>query len=291
MLNCFSIDVESFSESNVEAFPIPGRYLDRGRQNSEIQCNTEFILDLLAEHEVQATFFFLGRIARDLPGLVRRVAGEQHEIACHSFEHLRIYGMQPSAFAESLRRAKALLEDASGQQVCGFRAPDFSITRASRWALDTLREAGFIYDSSIFPFAGHDVYGIEDAPAHIHRLPNGLVEWPLSTLQLWRRRLPFGGGGYFRLYPAGWTDFCFSRLNRRGHAGMFYIHPYEAGPFIEQVRGLSAVRRFRHYYKSGCLHERLKSLLQNFRFAPAISVLHQLGFVEETNPVKEACSV
>jgi polysaccharide deacetylase family protein (PEP-CTERM system associated) len=287
VVNCFSVDVESFAESNVESFTIHPRHLDRSRQSREIETNMDFLLGLLAEYNVKATFFFLGRLARDLPEVVRRVAQEKHEIACHSFEHFRIYGLEPDVFEDRLRRAKGLLEDASGQQVYGFRAPDFSITHSSEWALDALRNAGFAYDSSIFPFGGHDVYGIEEAPSDIHTLANGLVEWPLATIQILRRRVPFGGGGYFRLYPFTFTEFCFARLNRRRMPCMFYIHPYEVGPVVERIAGLSTLRQFRHYYHCNALSKRLGRLLRQFHFAPAITALRHLGKLSETISLEE----
>jgi polysaccharide deacetylase family protein (PEP-CTERM system associated) len=287
VVNCFSIDVESFSESNVESFPIDSRHLDSARQNREIEANTDFILSLLAEHKVKATFFFLGRIARDLPQLVQRVARGKHEIACHGWEHFRIYGLKPEIFAQQLRQAKQLLEEVSGQPVVGFRAPDFSITRASAWALDALRDAGFLYDSSIYPFEGHDVYGLAEAPAHIHQRGNGLIEWPLATIPFLNRRMPFGGGGYFRLYPMAVTEFCFSRMNRQRRPCMFYIHPYEIGPMMEKIDGLSNLRRFRHCFRCGGLNERLQRLFQQFRFAPAIEALRQSGFLPHTSSETE----
>ncbi len=286
-MNCFSIDVESFSESNVESFSIPASHLDPARQNREIEINVDFILDFLAARNLQATFFFLGRIARDLPQLVQRVAAEKHEIACHSWRHLRLYGLKPDVFAEQLRRAKGLLEDTAGQAVFGFRAPDFSITARSLWALDALRYAGFLYDSSIYPFAGHDVYGIGQAPPHIHELANGLIEWPLATIPILQHRLPFGGGGYFRLYPAPFTEYCFSRLNRQNRPSMFYIHPYEMGPEMEAIAGLSPIRHFRHYFRCGALHRRLDRLLRKFRFAPAVAALRQMGYISATASAKE----
>jgi len=291
VVNCFSVDVESFSESNLESFPIHSKHLDRGRQNREIETNMDFILSLLAEHNVKATFFFLGRIARDLPQVVRRVAQEKHEIACHSLEHFRLYGLKPEVFAEQLREAKGLLEDVSGQQVCGFRAPDFSITRESAWALDALRKAGFFYDSSIYPFAGHDVYGIAGASSQVHRLANGLIEWPLATIPILNRRLPFGGGGYFRLYPPAFTEFCFSRLNHQRKPCMFYIHPYEIGPAIERITGLSNLRHFRHYFHCGSLNGRLARLLKKFRFAPALFALRQMGYMTEMTSERKTAYV
>jgi polysaccharide deacetylase family protein (PEP-CTERM system associated) len=291
VVNCFSIDVESFSESNVESFPIHSRHLDRGRQNREIETNMDFILGLLAEHNVKATFFFLGRVARELPQIVRSVAQQKHEIACHSLAHFRLYGLKPEVFAEQLRDAKELLEDASGQQIFGFRAPDFSITQESAWALDALRKAGFFYDSSIYPFGGHDVYGIAGASPQVHRLANGLIEWPLATIPVLNRRLPFGGGGYFRLYPLAFTEFCFSRLNHQRKPCMFYIHPYEIGPAIERITGLSNLRQFRHYFHCGKLDRRLARLLKKFRFAPAIAALRQMGYMTEMTSGRETAYV
>jgi len=291
VVNCFSVDVESFSESNLQSFSILPRHLDRGRQNHEIEINMDFILSLLAEHGVKATFFFLGRIARDLPQLVRRVAQENHEIACHSLNHFRIYGLTPEVFAEELREAKGLLEDASGQQVCGFRAPDFSITRESAWALDALRQAGFLYDSSIYPFGGHDVYGIAGASSQIHRLANGLIEWPLATIPVFNRRVPFGGGGYFRLYPLRLTELCFSRINRQSMPCMFYIHPYELGPAIERIPGLSYLRRFRHYFHCGTLNRSLAHLLKKFHFAPALEALRRVGYMTHPTSGRETAHV
>jgi polysaccharide deacetylase family protein (PEP-CTERM system associated) len=280
MLNCFSVDVESFAESNVEGFAIQPQYLGQATQNREVEKNMDAVLGLLAEQNVKATFFVLGRIARDLPHVLRQIARDGHEIGCHSFEHRRIYGLEQTAFRELLQRAKWFLEDASGQPVYGFRAPDFSITQASQWALDALQETGFVYDSSIFPIAWHDVYGIKEAQPRIHKLGNGLIEWPLPTLEFLGKRWPFGGGGYFRLYPLTWTESCIRRVNSRKQPCMFYIHPYEIGPEIPRIEGISAHRRFRHYYKCGRLNERLQRLCQRFRFGTAITVLREMGYQE-----------
>ena len=134
--------------------------------------------------------------------------------------------------------AKDQLEDVAGQKVYGFRAPDFSITEKSIWALDVLREAGFVYDSSIYPFGMHDVYGIKDAETSINKLPNGLLEFPMSTAKFLGKRIPFGGGGYFRLYPLWLTKMFINAVNKRGQPFMFYIHPYEIGPVIPKISEL-----------------------------------------------------
>jgi len=278
--NCLSIDVEAFVEGNLESFPIPSRYVDKAAQDYEIEKNTDVFLELLDELRICATFFILGRVARDLPQLVRRVADAGNEIACHSDQHLRIFNFQPRQFRESSLCAKKSLEDASGSRVCGFRAPDFSITRASIWALDVLSEAGFVYDSSIYPIDMHDVYGISDAETGIHRLPNGLIEWPLAAMDVLGKRLPFGGGGYFRLYPLAITRRCIRAMNGSGRPCMLYIHPYEVGPIIPRIRELSAYRRFRHYHNCHTGRARLKRLLPAFKFSTAIQILEKRGTAE-----------
>ena len=275
VINAFSIDVEGFVESNRQSFHIPDKYINQSEENREIERNTNALLEILDEVDVKATFFFIGRLARNIPGLVKKVSGAGHEIGCHNYAHIRVFGIDKDEFREKLIEAKNLLEDVSGQRVYGFRAPDFSITELSIWALDVLKEIGFVYDSSIYPFGLHDVYGIKDASPSIHKFPNGLIEFPLSTTQIFGRRIPFGGGGYFRLYPLWITKLFLSKLNKQGRPAMFYIHPYEVGPVIPKISELSAYRKFRHYYNCRNGDKRLKKILQVFTFSPAIEVLKE----------------
>jgi polysaccharide deacetylase family protein (PEP-CTERM system associated) len=275
MLNAISIDVEGFIESNLQSFAIARKYRNQAKENREIETNVHAVLHILHEFDVQATFFFLGRMARDLPHVIKEVAQAGHEIACHSYDHIRIFSMGRDEFKQKVRFAKHYLEDVSGKPVYGFRAPDFSITRSSLWALDVLKESDFHYDSSIYPVGIHDVYGIEGTKPYIHELPNGLIEFPPSTVSCFGNRVPFGGGGYFRLYPTFVTNLCIARVNQLGHPCMFYIHPYEVGPAIPRVRGLSSYRKFRHYHNCGNGGQRLKKILRAFRFGPAFDVLQQ----------------
>lgn len=279
VINAFSVDVEGFVESNVQSFPIADKYLDEAAENREIETNTYALLELFSELNVGATFFFLGRIAKDIPNIIKDAAEAGHEIGCHSYAHLRVLGINKSEFKEKLSAAKHQLEQISGQKVYGFRAPDFSITKSSIWALDVLKEIGFVYDSSIYPFGLHDVYGIKHANPSVHTLPNGLIEFPLSTVKLFGKRIPFGGGGYFRLYPLLLTKLFLSKVNERGQPVMFYIHPYEVGPIIPKISGLSTYRRFRHYYNCRNGTKRLKRILQAFKFSPTIEVLKDKGIV------------
>jgi hypothetical protein len=239
-VNALSVDVEGFVESNIQSFHVPEQYIDQAKEDQEIEVNTEAVLGVLAEAKTKGTFFFIGRLAKDIPGLVRKVAEAGHEIGC--------------------------------------QAPDFSITEKSLWALDILEEAGFIYDSSIYPFGLHDVYGIKDAKPAIHRLPNDLIEFPMSTFNILGRRIPFGGGGYLRLFPLFVTKYCISKINRLGFPSMFYIHPYEVGPSIPEISGLSLYRKFRHYHNCKNGDIRLSKILRSIKFSPAIEVLRSQGF-------------
>lgn len=273
VVNAFSVDVEGFVESNLQSFHIPDKYINQSEENGEIERNTNALLEILDEVQTKATFFFVGRLARDIPSLIKTVAQANHEIACHSYAHLRVFGIDKDEFKQKLAMAKNRLEDISGQRVYGFRAPDFSITESSMWALDVLEETGFVYDSSIYPFGLHDVYGIKDADPSVHTLPNGLIEFPLSTIELLGKRIPFGGGGYFRLYPLWLTKHFITALNKQGIPCMSYIHPYEVGSVIPRISELSTYRKFRHYYHCKNGDRRVKKLLKAFKFGPAIQVL------------------
>jgi polysaccharide deacetylase family protein (PEP-CTERM system associated) len=273
MLNCLTFDIEGFIEANLQSFVIEEAYIDRARELYEIEKNVDFILDLLSEFNVKATFFFLSNFAREFPSLVRKVGNLGHEIASHGHEHIRIYDINRNEFSERIRSAKYLLEDIASKEVYGFRAPDFSITESSIWALDILKDVGFIYDSSIYPFGYHDVYGIKNTNPFIYKLPNGLIEFPLSTIKFFNRRLPFGGGGYFRVYPMFFTEMCLRKINKIGEPCMFFIHPYEVGPIIPDIPNISAYRRFRHYYNCDNGNKRLERILSKFKFGSAIEVL------------------
>jgi polysaccharide deacetylase family protein (PEP-CTERM system associated) len=278
--NCLSVDVEGFIESNLQSFHIDNKYISKTNEIYEIEKNVNNILTLLDDLNIKATFFFLGRIGRDIPQVVKETAQNGHEIACHAHEHIRIFGLTQKEFKDSIISAKKILENVSGKEVYGFRAPDFSITKSSIWALDILKETGFLYDSSIYPIGMHDVYGISSAKPFIHRMPNGLIEFPLSVVEVFRLRFPFGGGGYFRLYPIILTKYFTSRINKLGHSCMLYIHPYEVGPVIPGISELSYYRKFRHYYHCKNSHKRLRKILKAFSFCTAIEILKEKEFLK-----------
>lgn len=273
VVNAMSVDVEDYFHVSVFDGVIPRTQWSR--MESRVVANTMRMLDLFDEHRVRSTFFVLGWVGERHPDLVRTIAQRGHEVASHGYAHRLIYDQTHSAFRDDVRRAKLLLEDACGRPVAGYRAPSYSITPRSLWALDILIEEGYEYDSSIFPIR-HDRYGIpvsERRPYLIQRRAGTLVEVPGSTTQLAALNLPVAGGGYFRILPYRWTRWGISRVNRReGRAAVFYLHPWEIDP--EQPR-LSAgwLGRFRHYRNLDQTEARLRQLLRDFRFDTVATVV------------------
>ena len=273
IVNAMTIDVEDYFHVSVFDGVVP-RHLWEGFE-SRVCSNTDRLLQLFDSYEVKATFFVLGWVAERYPALVRRIVAEGHELASHGYGHRLVYDQTPKAFREDVRRAKGLLETASGTQVLGYRAPSYSITPKSLWALDILIEEGYRYDSSIFPIR-HDRYGIPVSPRHPYLLerPGGaLVEAPASTTRLGAWNLPVAGGGYFRILPYEWTRWGISRVNRlEGRPTIFYLHPWEIDPDQPRLKA-GALSRFRHYRNLAETDARLRRLLNDFRFGPMSGVL------------------
>jgi polysaccharide deacetylase family protein (PEP-CTERM system associated) len=268
VVNVFTIDVEDYYHvSGFAGIAPPERWPSF---ESRVDANTNRMLDLCAEAGVRGTFFVLGWVADRWPAMVRRIADEGHELASHSYWHRLVYDLTPETFREDLRRARAAIEQAAGVRVRGFRAPSYSITARSLWALDVLQDEGYEYDASIFPIR-HDVYGIPDAPRHPH-MRNGLLEIPGTTALIGRTRIPVGGG-YFRLFPYSVTRWAIARVNRmEGKPAIFYLHPWEIDP--EQPRLAGSWRStLRHYNSLGRTELRLRRLLSDFRWDTVARVL------------------
>jgi len=259
---------------------------------SRLEPSTERVLALLDEAGVKATFFVLGWNAERHPDLVRRIAAAGHEIASHGYAHKMIPDQRPEEFRADVCRAKALLEDLTGRPVLGYRAPTFSITERSRWAIAILAEAGYRYDSSVFPIR-HDRYGIPDAPRFLHEL-NGaecgmrgaecgvrnaegtdrphLIEFPPTTLRVLGTNVPVAGGGYLRLLPARLILAALRRVNRLGHPAIVYFHPWELDPEAPRLP-LRGLRRFRHYVGLARAAAKLRLLLRGLAFTTAATVV------------------
>lgn len=262
-LNALTIDVEDYY--HVSAFEGQVQRSEWHRYPSRVLRNTHRLLRILDRRGLRATFFVLGWVAQRFPELARTIASAGHEIGCHSYWHRLIYRMSPDEFRADLRQARTAIEEAAGVSVTAYRAPSFSITRESLWALDILAEEGFRNDSSIHPI-WHDRYGIPDAIRGPHRIVEGLWEFPPSVLRLAGVNVPVSGGGYFRLYPVHWTGACLQWINQHlRHPFLFYIHPWELDP--EQPRlPASYGTRFRHYHNLASTGRKLEWLLDRFRF-------------------------
>ena len=262
--NALTVDVEDYFQVSALAPHIARA--DWERIACRVERNVDTILSLFAEADARATFFTLGWIAERYPGLVKRIVAEGHELASHGYGHLRIHEQTPAEFTQDIGRAKALLEDLSGTQVKGYRAPSFSIGPRTLWAFACLREAGYSYSSSVYP-VHHDHYGMPDAPRFPYCSFDGLVEIPISTVQARGRNVPIGGGGYFRLLPYAVSRALIHRVNVEGRAAVFYFHPWELDASQPRVHGLSAKTRFRHYVNLDRTQPRLQRLLREFRWS------------------------
>jgi polysaccharide deacetylase family protein (PEP-CTERM system associated) len=273
MHNAFTVDVEDYYQ--VSAFETVVERAEWHRFPSRVVANTQRVLELLERHDAKATCFVLGWVAERHPELVREIDRRGHEVACHGYSHRLVYDQSPTEFAEETRRAKDVLEQIVGRPVRGYRAASYSITLRTLWALDTLVDLGFEYDSSIFPIH-HDRYGIPGAPRFPHvieRAGGSVVEFPISTMELGLYRLPVGGGGYFRIFPYWVSARAIAHLNRReGQPAMFYVHPWEVDPAQPRIAA-SLLSRFRHYHHLDRCERRLERLLGEARFDRAHAVL------------------
>lgn len=216
-----SFDVECYYQ--IVAKDFIGRAI---APTEEVLTNTGWILDLLARHGKKATFFFLGNVAEKYPQLVARAVSEGHEIGVHGDIHDYVRDMDQAQFRNEIERGIRKIRAAGASRVVGHRATAFSISRENLWALETLRDLGIAFDSSIFPFAGAR-YGIPDWPRKPGKTDFGIAEVPLSVVTLAGRKLPCMGGGYVRYFPLAFTRWCASRLHREGLTPVCYFHPYE----------------------------------------------------------------
>ena len=264
MLNALSVDVEEWFQ--VGAFE---RTIDRESWDSlpsRVADNSARVLALFAENGVKGTFFTLGWVAARHPALIRRIVDEGHEIASHGWDHARVFTMDAAAFRADLSRARAALEDASGQRVTGYRAPSFSIDARTPWAHQVLAEEGYAYSSSVAPLA-HDHYGWRDSPRFAWRpvADAGLIELPVTVAEIAGRRLATGGG-FFRLLPAAITDLAVRQANAQAQPGIFYFHPWEVDPGQPRVKDAPLRSRVRHYSRLDAMAGKVRGLIRRHQW-------------------------
>jgi polysaccharide deacetylase family protein (PEP-CTERM system associated) len=275
MLNALSIDVEEYFQAHAYEEVIAPSAWDR--LPARVVPNTRRLLALLAEHRTRATFFVLGWVADRHPELVREIVAAGHEVGSHGYAHQLVYRQTPAEFADDLARSLLAIGRAAGDDhaPAGYRAPGFSLTDDSLWALDVLRAHGIRYDSSVQPVAprngsglrGGKRVGVSGAGRFAARL-GALWEFPVSTLRLGGRNWPVAGGGYFRLLPLWVTRQAIARINAEGHPAVVYLHPWELDPEEPEVSHASALSRFRHRLNLDKTEARLRRLLAGGEFGP-----------------------
>lgn len=275
MHNALTIDLEDYF--HVSAYADSVRPEDWDSFPSRVAETTDRILELLNQHHCRATFFVLGWVAEKKPEVVRKVAAAGHEIACHSLLHRRVFELTPEEFREDTRRAKWVIEDVTGKQVLGYRAPSFSVTAASTWALEILVETGFRYDSSVYP-VHHPSYGMPSAPRTpfwIKTASGSILEFPLTTLELAGRRSPVAGGAYLRALPYLYTQWAIRYLNQRERCPVcVYVHPWEIDARQPALPGKIS-SHLRHRLGLRSVEKKLDRLMRDFTFRTLDSQLDQ----------------
>jgi len=274
--NAFTVDVEEYFQ--VENFAARVERAAWERFESRLAAAVDRLLDLLAARTVTGTFFVLSWHAERIAPVVRRIHAAGHEIASHGCTHRLVYEQTPDEFRADVRQSKRLLEDLIGEAVIGYRAPSYSITRQSLWALDVLREEGFFYDSSIYPMR-RKRYGIPDAPRHPYAHRHGLVEFPLTTWRLFGVNLPAATGGYLRILPLAASVRAVRQLNAAGHPAVVNVHPWELDPEQPRLSG-GHLGGLTHYANLRCTEARLAALLDRFRFTTMRRCLVACGLLD-----------
>jgi polysaccharide deacetylase family protein (PEP-CTERM system associated) len=270
VVNALTIDVEDYFQVSALAPHIPRSHWDH--IPCRVERNVDVILSILADSGVRATFFTLGWVAERYPSMIGNILSEGHELASHGYGHHRATDQSPEAFLADIRLAKVVLEDISGQEIRGYRAPSFSISEHNPWAFDCIAEAGYRYSSSVYPLQ-HDHYGMPDAPRFRYESREGLLELPVTTHRMFQRNLPAGGGGYFRLLPYPVSRWLIRRVNQVDkQAAIFYFHPWEVDPDQPRVAGLNMKTRFRHYINLERTERRLRRLVGDFKWGRMDSV-------------------
>lgn len=274
-MNAFSVDLEDWYQGIELPFDSWHRHTER------IRYGLDPLLELLEKHNTKATFFTLGWIGNKYPELIKQIADAGHEMASHGYSHEKVYNLSPESFREEISKTKKILEDISGTEVTSYRAPFFSITNKSLWALDILIEAGYTIDCSISPVKTWR-YGISTTPDEIFTIKeNGLVEFPVSTFKLFTKNLGIGGA-YFRLFPYMLTSNGLKQRTKKGKVNMFYIHPWEYDPDHPVVE-MERKAKITHYTRLSKTIPFTDKLLGQFKFDTVSNVVKQYKGQREIN--------
>jgi polysaccharide deacetylase family protein (PEP-CTERM system associated) len=247
-----------------------------------IEQSYEKTLNLLSELQIRSTFFVNGQIAERFPEIIREIEKQGHEIASHGYTHTPLWRMSPELFAQEVSQSNTMIKKATGKLPIGFRAPSFSLSNETIWALKILKKAGYLYDSSVFPVKT-PLYGVRGAPLRPYRVSledvteeqeNGdFIEFPPLAISFLGIRVPTPGGFYFRITPASLVRHAIAKVNSLGYPAMLYFHPWELLEETPRVR-LSIFRRFVSYFKLSRTEKQIRSIARVFRFAPVRDILN-----------------
>ena len=275
IVNGLSVDVEDWFQ--VGAFE---EVIERGNWDSltdRVNRNTHEVLDLFDQAGAKATFFTLGWVAKRHGDLMREIVDRGHELASHGWDHARVFTFTREEFAKDIERARKTLEDASGTQIKGYRAPSFSIDQRTPWAYMELAEQGYTYSSSVAPVR-HDHYGWAEAPRFAFKpLPwADLIEIPVTTAKFAGKRLAAGGGGFFRVLPYAFSRWAIRQVNREDERpAVFYFHPWEIDPGQPRVEGAPIKSRLRHYTNLDKMSDKLRGLINDFEWGRMDLIAHR----------------
>ncbi|MBN4072342.1 DUF3473 domain-containing protein [bacterium AH-315-F03] len=265
--NVVTVDLEEWFVVEILADRIPKE--EWGNLPARVEHTGYLLLEILEAKKTFATFFILGWVAERYPKLVRDIADAGHEIACHSFWHRRVDRLDQEEFRKDTLLAIEAIESASGTRPLGYRAPSWSINSENIWALDTLAELAFTYDSSVFPVK-HDIYGDLHAPQRLVNLQvadnRTILEFPASTVRLFGKNLPIAGGGYLRHSPYWYSSLMIRRLNREGQPAVVYVHPWEFDMSQPRIDGMGLRDKFRQYSSISSFRMKFERLLDEFTF-------------------------
>jgi len=264
MNNILTIDVEDYFQ--VENFKEYINYNDWSNFEQRVKRNIIKILNILDTFNYKATFFILGWTAERNSEVVKEIYNRGHEVATHGYSHELIYKQSENEFKEDIIRSIEVIEGIIKDKIIGYRAPAFSITKDSFWALDIIKEVGLKYDASIFPIQGHDRYGMVDAKPQIYNLDNDLFEVPPATVKIFGKRLPIAGGGYFRLAPYILTKIAIKKINNKEMPAVIYLHPWEFDPDQPRIEEANYIEKFRHYINIDKTEDKFKKMLSDFNF-------------------------
>ncbi|MGM0444190.1 MAG: XrtA system polysaccharide deacetylase [Fibrobacterota bacterium] len=272
VVNALSVDLEDWFM--VYNFSRLYTRTDWERCELRVVESTGRLLDLFDEYNVKATFFTLGWIADRVPELLQEIVHRGHEMASHGYGHELVKEIGPGPFKADLEKSLHAIDRACGVRPEGFRAPSFSVDPAMDWIFDTLTRAGIRYDSSLFPVPFHPDYAAKGIPLAPHEIRPGLLEFPMTCIPVGGVNIPCSGGGYFRLLPYAWFRYGFRYCNQHNRPAVFYLHPWELDPGQPRVgTGVSAFKRFRHYFNQKKTYSRLTHLLREFPFTTLKTVL------------------